>query len=217
MRSVTANKHTLRCCHVCSSSVTEKIAFRTGGSKTRFVCAEAATAIDEDGGAMLPRVPRFIDEYGDVVLSCVSRFMRWEADHTGGTIEDQEKWERDWWRLLGSCAICAVPVYGNACAVPGFIYLENSFVESPYCSEQCRRALISQRAKAARAAKRGERPCEACGRLFVPTRSDAKTCSNRCRQAAHRQHKRGAVWLSNMMRADGEPSNLAQDKEDAKK
>jgi predicted nucleic acid-binding Zn ribbon protein len=200
-KGVTANKKTLRSCHVCSSSVTEQIAFRTGGSATRFVCAADETVIDDDG---------------DIVRSCVSRFMRWEAAYSYGGVsgDDKERWEREWWHLLGSCAICAVPVYANACTHnEGRYDIVDCFESLPYCSEQCRRALISQRAKAERAAKRGERPCEACGRLFIPTRADAKTCSNRCRQAAHRQRKRGAaVWLSDMMRADGELPYLKEDK-----
>jgi hypothetical protein len=72
---VTANKKTLRCCHVCSSSVTEKIAFRTGGSKTRFVCAEAP-AIDEDG---------------DMKTACEERFMRWESRKWGGGFVARQK------------------------------------------------------------------------------------------------------------------------------
>jgi hypothetical protein len=200
---VTANKHTLRCCHVCSSSVTEKVAFRTGGSKTRFVCAGVGVVIDEDGE--------------EVKVSCEERFMHWESAKWGRSVRrsaaDEARWERAWWHLFGSCAICAVPVYGNANMAPAeWEYLQEGFDLLPYCSEQCRRALISQRAKAARAAKRSERPCDACGRLFMPTRADAKTCSNRCRQAAHRKHKRGAaVWLSDMMRADGELPYLKEE------
>jgi predicted nucleic acid-binding Zn ribbon protein len=35
--------------------------------------------------------------------------------------------------------------------------------------------------------------CSACGRSFVPKRTDAVTCSNRCRQALHRQRASAAV------------------------
>jgi hypothetical protein len=31
------------------------------------------------------------------------------------------------------------------------------------------------------------RTCIECGRAFIPTRADAVTCSNRCRQAQHRK------------------------------
>jgi predicted nucleic acid-binding Zn ribbon protein len=34
--------------------------------------------------------------------------------------------------------------------------------------------------------------CATCGEQFVPKRSDAKTCSSRCRQAAYHQRKRTA-------------------------
>jgi hypothetical protein len=30
------------------------------------------------------------------------------------------------------------------------------------------------------------KPCEECGEMFVPSRRDAKTCSDRCRQRKHR-------------------------------
>jgi hypothetical protein len=35
--------------------------------------------------------------------------------------------------------------------------------------------------------KRPRARCAQCGRKFGPVRSDARYCSNRCRQAAHRQ------------------------------
>ena len=35
--------------------------------------------------------------------------------------------------------------------------------------------------------------CATCGERFIPLRSDAKTCSSRCRQAAYHQRKRTAV------------------------
>jgi hypothetical protein len=34
--------------------------------------------------------------------------------------------------------------------------------------------------------------CEVCGEMFVPTRSDGKTCSNKCRQKLHRLRHRAA-------------------------
>jgi hypothetical protein len=39
---------------------------------------------------------------------------------------------------------------------------------------------------------RVSRACATCGEQFVPKRSDAKTCSSSCRQAAYHQRKRTA-------------------------
>jgi hypothetical protein len=41
-------------------------------------------------------------------------------------------------------------------------------------------------ATAKRHANRKEIPCGSCSELFVPVRTDAKTCSNKCRQRMHR-------------------------------
>jgi hypothetical protein len=41
------------------------------------------------------------------------------------------------------------------------------------------------------AAARG-RPCATCGAVFTPRRSDARTCSDACRQKAHRRRQRAA-------------------------
>lgn len=51
------------------------------------------------------------------------------------------------------------------------------------CSAECRR----ERANDLRRRKHEPRLCAACGEPFVPSRSDAKTCSNRCRQRLHQR------------------------------
>jgi hypothetical protein len=51
------------------------------------------------------------------------------------------------------------------------------------CSNACRR----KRANALRKVEHETRPCAVCGEHFEPKRADAVTCSNRCRQKAHRQ------------------------------
>jgi hypothetical protein len=122
--SVTPNKNTLRRCHVCSSSVTEKVAYRTSGSKTRFVCAEVSTTT--------------IDEDGEVEVSCLMRFMRrefcrqypWWVERDDASIR---RFHHSWWELMGSCAICAVPVYISSSddLVPIF---EVSRAQQLYCA-----------------------------------------------------------------------------------
>jgi hypothetical protein len=55
-----------------------------------------------------------------------------------------------------------------------------------YCSLRCWKAARKDRPRPSRAKKRTERACDQCGRPFLPKRSDARTCSIRCRVAAHR-------------------------------
>lgn len=59
------------------------------------------------------------------------------------------------------------------------------------------RRLIDDLKEAVAKANEAEKPatreainCANCGRPFVPTRSDAKTCSNTCRQSLHRSRNR---------------------------
>jgi hypothetical protein len=63
------------------------------------------------------------------------------------------------------------------------------------CSAVCRRRLHAALAAEKRKHRRAIRPprgvrCPACGRDFVPARSDARTCSPACRQKAYRDRRR---------------------------
>jgi hypothetical protein len=56
------------------------------------------------------------------------------------------------------------------------------------CCEDCQRLTTNTRARERRRrVQHSEIACEVCGKDFVPTRSDARTCSNTCRQKRHRQ------------------------------
>ena len=55
-----------------------------------------------------------------------------------------------------------------------------------YCCDDCRRAARNESNKLRRRAKHKSIACLNCGRFFVPKRSDAMTCSNKCRQARAR-------------------------------
>jgi hypothetical protein len=46
-------------------------------------------------------------------------------------------------------------------------------------------------AKAKRHANRSAMACASCGKIFIPARTDAKTCSNKCRQRMHRARRNG--------------------------
>jgi predicted nucleic acid-binding Zn ribbon protein len=42
--------------------------------------------------------------------------------------------------------------------------------------------------------KRRARRCPACKKSFIPKRADARTCSNKCRQALHRRNHSFRRW-----------------------
>jgi hypothetical protein len=94
--------------------------------------------------------------------------------------------EPDWWTPIGPCAACGVPVYIAKSALYWWKLEEG---RPPHCSSRCNKKVRLARRKMARAEQRGERSCKSCGRSFAPTRADAETCSNRCRQAAFRARK----------------------------
>jgi hypothetical protein len=54
-----------------------------------------------------------------------------------------------------------------------------------HCSQACYRRQL----RARRRAERAKVACKVCRVKFVPTRSDARYCSNACRQAAHRKRR----------------------------
>jgi hypothetical protein len=101
----------------------------------------------------------------------------------------------------GKCLpVRAVPLYmptnglgQRMCEVCGepFVSRERAVHSIHVCSKACCRARHNAvSAATARAAYRpvtnDPRSCTVCGTAFVPKRSDAKTCSPRCRTAAHR-------------------------------
>jgi hypothetical protein len=61
-----------------------------------------------------------------------------------------------------------------------------------FCSERCGQVYHNQLRKEARARKR-EIACEICGKSFTASRSDAKTCSKKCKQKALRLRKKREV------------------------
>jgi hypothetical protein len=54
------------------------------------------------------------------------------------------------------------------------------------CCEQCFGKATLRRANARRRVRHEEMACAVCGERFVPGKSNAKTCSDRCRQQLHR-------------------------------
>lgn len=56
-----------------------------------------------------------------------------------------------------------------------------------YCSFDCMRLGSLKIAARRTKENRENRICECCGKVFTPTRSDGKFCSNACRQKAYRK------------------------------
>jgi hypothetical protein len=72
-------------------------------------------------------------------------------------------------------------------------FLELAFSRVPRtCCGACAYLATVKRQKPARRVRHDERVCAnpQCGKTFIPTRADAVTCSNRCRQALYRQRER---------------------------
>jgi len=61
------------------------------------------------------------------------------------------------------------------------------FQRLTFCCEDCHRVARAAANREARRQARGKRACKGCGKSFEPARTDAKFCSNACRQRAYRQ------------------------------
>ncbi len=57
------------------------------------------------------------------------------------------------------------------------------------CCAECLHKAKLKRANERRRVRHEARPCLACGTLFIPSQSTAKTCSNACRQRLFRQRQ----------------------------
>jgi hypothetical protein len=86
---------------------------------------------------------------------------------------------KPWWRTR--CLNCGRPLR---------IYTSRSWAgpsrNERTCCADCARLARNKRNAERRRVKRQPIACIACGRFFVPKRTDTMTCSNKCRQAMHR-------------------------------
>jgi hypothetical protein len=100
------------------------------------------------------------------------------------------------WRLEAICDQCVrkdmhptwrehrrepVPCAGGCGVLVSHWYYE----EITTCSRRCSERVAAER----RRVKREARQCEVCDEEFTPARSDARYCSNACRQDAYRKRK----------------------------
>ena len=60
------------------------------------------------------------------------------------------------------------------------------------CSWACAYMVKLARSKVVRRVERFTEICDGCGERFVPKRSDARTCGNRCRQRVFRERRRAS-------------------------
>lgn len=82
-------------------------------------------------------------------------------------------------RIAEKCAVCGRMVH-RPHTVPW------RYDRPPVCSKWCRRKQRREK----RRVKHDPIVCVVCGESFIPTRSDAKTCTGPCRVRLHRQRKK---------------------------
>jgi endogenous inhibitor of DNA gyrase (YacG/DUF329 family) len=77
-----------------------------------------------------------------------------------------------------SCDGCGRPVHNEINGVDR---------KYTFCSESCQKVAKSKIARDSRSQARAHRDCESCGKLFEPSRDDARFCSVACKQRAYRR------------------------------
>jgi endogenous inhibitor of DNA gyrase (YacG/DUF329 family) len=79
----------------------------------------------------------------------------------------------------------------EACGRPVHNLDTGQYRHNKFCSQRCRQKIDIAYTRRQRARAReitcAMRPCATCGTEFKPARRDARYCSPRCRQKAHRQ------------------------------
>lgn len=119
------------------------------------------------------------------------------------------RWKNPHWVRVPICLLCtldAIKLWGRRGAsfysAPQWLRTRCLNCERPIriyghslnartCCADCQRAVRNERNKLRRRVEHAPMICIKCGDPFVPKRADALTCSNRCRQALHRE--RGGV------------------------
>ena len=89
-----------------------------------------------------------------------------------------EKWRGRYWHAECVCDVCGKK----------FSKQLRTGLRTDVCSDQCAYVRDLKKQKDKRLQARITK-CAVCGLTFVPSRSGAKYCSDRCRQSAYRQRK----------------------------
>ena len=127
---------------------------------------------------------------GEELTGVITRLERWYIGRTlsgppgpvpicSTCFERKRGYLADPWTYRGSpepCEACGRSVVSNH-------RLERQYV---YCSERCARRIYNLHRSEKRARARPS-TCTACSEQMSPSRSDARYCSNACRQRAYRK------------------------------
>jgi hypothetical protein len=79
----------------------------------------------------------------------------------------------------------------HGCGRPMRVDASVKFGTPRTCCDDCARATQYRQNNLRRRVKHERIVCVECGESFAPTRRDAQTCSNRCRQARHQRIRSG--------------------------
>jgi endogenous inhibitor of DNA gyrase (YacG/DUF329 family) len=91
------------------------------------------------------------------------------------------------------CEQCTPPEYQNeylgptpceGCSRPVYAEVDRRRRRRVFCSDKCKGQVQAREAREMR--RLDPIPCETCGEVFEPSRSDARFCSDACRQIAYR-------------------------------
>jgi hypothetical protein len=140
----------------------ERRRLEAGAQETAEVCGKCGTTLDGE----IYRV----SVYGQFQPMCRDCAPRWMVNRYGKparVIPRQDVYE---W----PCASCGRPVV--------FSMSDRQYRQRVYCSNRCRRTYRREETEP------HQKTCAVCGTGFTAKRSDAKTCSAKCRQRLHRGH-----------------------------
>jgi hypothetical protein len=179
---------------------------REQAAKTAAVCADCFAPLPADAsvtlvGRFIEHVPgsyngigQFLQPYDrylsvPICLSCWLRHLQrpwWGEKNFRGTrqnapLDRAEPVEFPYKLRRRRCEACARPLR-VVTKIGGYLPLRDR-----WCCETCFDRALLNRANERRRVRHGQRPCMVCGTPFIPKKSTAKTCSNRCRQRLFRQ------------------------------
>jgi predicted nucleic acid-binding Zn ribbon protein len=154
-------------------------ALRRTAAQSAAVCADCFRPLAPDAAVTMTTrnvwseaEPRWL--YVPICLICTRRAIERQEARRGRAVYRPPTWR--WTRCL-------------KCRRPIRIYYAAGLAAQTCCAD-CERRARYDRNNLRRRVFHRRIACPVCWRTFVPTRSDARTCSARCRAALHRQRRR---------------------------